>query len=75
MENKAAREKMLYQEKDKSAEFEMELNRRYADLSGVRILSGNLLPKTWSDSELSKINTYNVKQLDSAQSMIVGLLC
>lgn len=66
---------MLYQEKDKSAEFEMELNRRYADLSGVRILSGNLLPKTWSDSELSKINTYNVKQLDSAQSMIVGLLC
>uniref|UniRef100_A0A6M2F110 Uncharacterized protein n=1 Tax=Populus davidiana TaxID=266767 RepID=A0A6M2F110_9ROSI len=53
-------------------EFEMELRRQYGDLSGVRIVSGNLLPKTWSDSELSKINTYNVKQLDSAQSMIVG---
>lgn len=56
----------------KSAEAEMELNRRYSDLAGVVIASGNLLPKTWSDSELSKINTYNVKQLDSAQSMIVG---
>lgn len=56
----------------RSAEAEMELNRRYGHLAGVVIASGNLLPKTWSDSELSKINTYNVKQLDSAQSMIVG---
>jgi hypothetical protein len=56
----------------RSAEAEMELNRLYGDLAGVVIASGNLLPKTWSDSELSKINTYNVKQLDSAQSMIVG---